>query len=86
MYSVLRAPCICTKGIGFHENRMIDVAADPRANCGTDPTCMDYQLFYAYMCIPILIHRKDPRLFLLFPCLSLPNPSQLTTFKEFRGM
>lgn len=68
MYSVLRAPCsmhICTKGIGFHENRMIDFAADPRATVwGTDPACLYYLVpVLLYICIPILIHRKGSPFF-----------------------
>ena len=67
MYFVLRAPYsmhICTKGIGFHENRMIDVAAELRASWHR--SCMHVLLpTSSSICIPILIHRKGSPSFLL---------------------
>lgn len=76
MYFVLRAPYsmhICAKGIGFHENRMIDVAAELRASWHR--SCMHVLLpTSSSICIPILIHRKGSPSFLLASHFSPAQP------------
>lgn len=87
MYFVLRAPYSMhteymygvRKGSDSMRNRMIDGAADPRANWSTDPACLSIHM------------HSDPNSPEGFPVfIPLPLifywPSQLTTLKEFRGM